>query len=181
MKKRNRRIVSLLLALALLLSLAACGARGDKPDGSPAPGGENTSQPNVTAQPDSNDVSSVTGDAVYGGSINMSYQSMQINTDPCAGDSYKWQLWNERLFQIDLTRGADHFQSETTSAANMTGQLADTWSWDPAAKTFTVILKDGVCFQDKSAVGMGEYDVFGGRALTAADVKYTYVNADLKL
>lgn len=170
MKKRNRKLVALLLALAMLLSMASCGtSSGDSAD-SPA----NTSQPNAATQPDSNDVSAVTGTAVYGGSINISYQAMMINTDPSAGDSYKWQLWNERLFQIDLTKGADHFQSETTSAANMCGQLADTWAWDPDAQTFTITLKDGVCFQDKSAVGMGDYDVFGGRALTAADVKYTY-------
>lgn len=174
MKKRTSKFLALFLALAMLLSLAACGSGSGEPSGSSAPDGGDAPQSNAPAQPDSNDTSSVTGDAVYGGDINLSYQAMMINTDPCAGDSYKWQLWNERLFQIDLTKGAERFQSETTSAANMTGQLADSWTWDPAAKTFTVTLKDGVRFQDKSAVGMGDYDVFGGRALTAADVKYTY-------
>ena len=164
--KGLKKVVSLLLVAAMVLSLAACGGNADNGD-------VQTESGAATETADGNDTSAVTGEAVYGGTLNMTMQTLDLDTDPSCSQSYKWELWFERLFQIDVTLGAEAFQDETTSASRLTGMIADTWDWNPDEKTFTVTIKD-VCFQDKTAAGMEEYDIFGGRTLTAEDVEYSY-------
>ncbi len=172
--KRLRKLTALLLLLAMVFSLAACGGSNTNEDGSTDASDTDSATTENEGSDISNDNSAATGEAVYGGSLNMTMQTMDLDTDPSASDVCKWQLWNERLFAIDLTLGAENFQDETSSSARMTGQIADTWAWDSEAQTFTVTIRDDVHFQDKTAVGMEEYDVFGGRQVLASDVVYTY-------
>ncbi|MCR5784436.1 MAG: ABC transporter substrate-binding protein [Eubacterium sp.] len=164
--KGLKKLVSLLLVTVMVFSLAACGGSTDSGD-------EQGESGTATETADGNDTSAVTGEAIYGGTLNMTMQTLDLDTDPSCSQSYKWELWFERLFQIDVTLGAEEYQDETTSSSRLTGMLADTWEWDSEAQTFTVTLKDA-CFQDKSAAGMEEYDIFGARAVTAEDVVYSY-------
>jgi peptide/nickel transport system substrate-binding protein len=177
--KEMRRPLALMLAVAMMASLASCGGGSTTSDDAASPEAsqavESTAAETTTAEAlPSNDVTSAEGEAVYGGTLNMTMQTLQLDCDPSASDSYKWELWNERLFTIDITLGAENYQDETSSSSRMTGQIADSWEWDASTQTFTVTIRDDVYFQDKASAGMGDYDVFGGRQLTAEDVVYTY-------
>ena len=64
---------------------------------------------------------------------------------------------------------------ETLSVDQLKGSLAESWEVSDDFTTMTVKLRQGVNFADKTAVGIdAKYDIYGGRALTAADVKYSY-------
>ena len=170
--KRFKKAVSMMLTGAMIFSLAACG--GGSGSDSADTGGEGSAASSEAVEQAANDTSAVTGEAVYGGTLNMTMQTLDLDTDPSCSQSYKWQLWFERLFQIDLTLGAGEYQDETTKSSRLTGMIADSWEWDSDAKTFTVKIKDEACFQDKAAAGMEDYDIFGGRTVTAEDVEYSY-------
>lgn len=111
------------------------------------------------------------GEPVYGGSATFYYSDFNTVFDPAMGEQYTYSLWLEYLFTMDW--GANEsglFQNNNFSIDTAQGQIAKEWSWDPETCDFTVTIRDDIYFQQKDT----DYDVFGGRNLTAADVKYSY-------
>ena len=163
--KKMQRILAAALSVAALAGLVSCSSgsgSGTTPD---------TQSPETTLPVQTEAVSS---EPVYGGSATVYFKTIASDIDPAAPDSESYMLWYERLFVLDWEK------EETTNdfkdlpaAEDMTGQIADTWSWDSAAQTFTVTIRDDIKFQKLA----DEYDYYGGRSLTANDVKYSYDRA----
>ncbi len=160
-----KRITALLLALAMALSLAACGGNNDTPPATNSPAGDSTPTPAETQPP----AAPVTDDPVYGGEVTLYYPKFYNYFDPSMMDEYQFAFWFETLWVLDwgLNDPSTYaFGPGEIPAGYMTGQLADSWDFDEAAGTLTVKLRDGVVFQD------GE--PYNGRALTAKDVEWSY-------
>ena len=194
MKIRTTKLVALVLALAMMLSLAACG--GSAPASSagqeaPAPEAEAAQASQAEpAQPAASETESAAatqqeaepepvietiGQPVYGGSLTTSFASFYNDYDPAASDlrgyvSYFYdRLWTYAWGKEDFT-----MKGSVGSMDDMEGGLAESWEFDPEAKTLTVHLHDNVFFQDKSVVGLEDFDIYHGRKLTSADVKWSY-------
>lgn len=164
-----KKLISLLLALAMLASLAACGS---DPAANPPenPGSVNSSDP---AQPDSPAAPVSAGGPVYGGSATYYVQDMKNYFAPEMDELHTYAMWFESLWAIDWSindPSVAAFDSNYVTYKQMAGQIADTWQWDEDAMTLTVTLRDDVTFQ----VLDPRYDYYGGRNVTADDVKYSY-------
>ena len=79
-------------------------------------------------------------------------------------------MWAEGLFGLDWANTETNFTMEFSPY--YTGQIAD--HWEVTDTQIIVTIRDDVYFQDKAAVGMGEYDIYGARQLKAEDVKWSY-------
>ena len=90
-----KKIVSLLLASALILSLAACGGDNSATSTPPA---EESSAP-VTTQPVAEPVSD---EPQYGGTATIYYPKFYNYFDPALMDEYQFSFWYETLWIIDL-------------------------------------------------------------------------------
>lgn len=156
-----KRILSTLLAAALLVSLTACGNGQEEPAPS-APAPSQSVQTPVDSHPPESD------EPVYGGTAALYFMNLMNDYDPSAPDFENYQFWYERLFGPDWTIRGDKYSY--LSAENLTGQLADTWSWDAASKTLSVTIHNNVYFQTLPDT----YDYYGGRNLVAEDVKWSY-------
>lgn len=167
-----KRLTALLLATAMTLSLAACNS-GNNQDSSNPPAPASTPIP---TQPPLETAPQTSGDPVYGGNATILYGDDLLQYfDPAMGDNRTYALWLESLWAIDWGANApEQANSMYVNYKYMDGQIADTWDVDYDAKTVTVTIRDDVFFQDKSATGLGDYDIFKGRQLTAADVAYSY-------
>lgn len=163
---KAKRLLSLLLALVMALALTACGPST----------GEQTPPPSGTEQPGASqdvDVPTPAGGPTYGGELTLSFNDFNTVFDPAMGEQYTYSLWLEYLFTLDWELNdpaAYPFKANSYTLDQAQGQIADSWQWDPAAKTFTVTIRDDIYFQEKAA----EYDIFHARNLTAEDVKYSY-------
>lgn len=177
-----KKLAALVLALAMVCSLAACGGGGatSQPAQSGSAGGSNapaSSGDSAPASPAELSVSdAVNSTPTYGGSATVLYGDDLLQYfDPAMGDNRTYSLWLECLFNYDW--GANQPEYGSSSYTNYTyyaGQIADSYEVDYDAGTITVKLRDDVHFQDKSAVGLGDYDVFKGRQVVASDVAYSY-------
>lgn len=171
MKKKLRRFLALLLAMTMALALAACTNSGETesdPGGSPS----DTSSP-APAGPDSgaDPGPGAGGKPVYGGDITSIALANGIVAfyDPSAmADGVTYALWLEGLWSFDITSGYAAY-SDNVPASALRGQLAESWTWDEENATLTVKLKE-VHFQKLD----DQYDYYGGRQVTAADVKWSY-------
>ncbi len=171
-----KKLIALLLALSMVLSLAACGSSG----GSTTSGGDSSSSSAGTdsSSEDGTGDSSTTdsGEPVYGGSMTMLYgDSLMQYFDPAMADNRTYALWLESLWTIDWgAEDPDSYLSSYITYEKVTGQIADTWEIADDYSSITITIRDDVYFQDKSVGGLEDYDVFGGRQLTAEDVAYSY-------
>ena len=109
---------------------------------------------------------------VSGGEITVYWQEFYNNYDPGLADNRNYALWYERLWSPDWAQSRDEYDwaSEYVTMDNMTGQLAESWEIADDYTSMTVHLRDDVKFQTLPE----EYDYYGGRNLTAADVAWSY-------
>lgn len=169
-----KRLLALLLSCTIIFALAACNGNSGADTGSTPPPTPSASQPQSGAPNTPPPTQAPDGGPVYGGEATLFFTTISSDFDPAAPDFESYMLWYEHLFVLDWGK-------ETTSngfkdlplAEDMTGQIADSWEWDSDAKTFTVTIRDDIKFQTLD----GQYDYYGGRGLTAADVKYSYDRA----
>jgi len=154
-----KKSVSLLLTLVILFSLTACGGGSTQTD---------------TAGSGSAETEDLTSDEPkYGGSLTIQYDNFNTVFDPAMGESYCYDLWAEHLWCMNW--GLDDpdtyaFQENVYTMDEVQGQIADQWNWDADTMQLTVTIRNDIYFQEKN----GEYNIFGGRNLTAEDVKYSY-------
>ncbi|MCR5784498.1 MAG: ABC transporter substrate-binding protein [Eubacterium sp.] len=166
----KKKIVSIMLSVAMCLSLAACsGSSGETSASSDA------AQAQTTSVSDSGMVNE--SEPTYGGSMTLYYQNFYEAFDPAVGESYTYALWLESLWAPDWginDPDVYNFDANVLPYECITGQIADTWEWevyeDGTGSDLTVTIRDDIYFQEKDE----EYDVFGGRNLTADDVVYSY-------
>ncbi len=162
-----KRTLALLIALVMILALAltGCGAKEEAPAAAPdapAAGEAPAEAPAAPADP---------GAPVYGGEATFYYSDFNTVFDPAMGEQYTYSLWLEYLFTMDWSRNdPEAFKNNNFTLDYAQGQIAESWSWDPTTCDFTVTIRDDIYFQEKAP----EYDIFGARNLTAADVKYSY-------
>lgn len=163
-------MVSLILAGAMILSLAACGSTSESASTSGSASGSSD------ASADSSNGTVVDSEPTYGGSLTMIYGDELLQYfDPAMGDNRTYALWLESLWTIDWgSNDPDSYTSNYISYNDLQGQIAKDWSWDEDTGALTVDIRDDVYFQDKASAGLGDYDVFGGRQLKASDVAYSY-------
>lgn len=158
-----KRTLALLLAVVMLLALVltGCGStESETPAAETAPAAQSGETAAVT-----------TGAPVYGGDATFYYSDFNTVFDPAMGEQYTYSLWLEYLFTMDWGKDdPDAFKNNNFTIDYAAGQIADSWVWDPDTCDFTVTIRDDVYFQHKDA----PYDIFGGRNVTAADVKYSY-------
>ena len=168
----KKRIVSILLAGAMVLSLAACGSSSATESS-----GDVSADATAETAPDS--LSGVVNDSepTYGGSMTLYYQNFNEVFDPAMGENYTYSLWLESLWAPDWSINDPdvyNFDANVLPYNCISGQIADSWDWqvyeDGTGSDLTVKLRQDVYFQEKDS----EYDVFGGRNVTADDVVYSY-------
>lgn len=155
-----KRLVSLFLMLALLVSLSACGsvATDSTTTGSSALVSDTTTEPEDTSGPQ------------YGGTATIYYPKFYNYFDPGMMDEYQFSFWYESLWVLDWSLNDPevcNFDAGAIPLDCISGQIAkDDYEFDEAAGTLTVHLRDDVYFQD------GE--PYNGRKLVADDVVWSY-------
>lgn len=157
-----KRAISMIFVIAMVMSLVACGTQSST-TGSTVSTEESGTGTTQTAETTSSAPS-------YGGSINVYYNDFSNTFDPSLTYENRYALWFERLWTIDLNSDTN-FNTSYISSKNLTGQLAKSWTFDAAAKTLTVELRDDVYFQTKAD---SQYDIYGGRKMVADDVAWSY-------
>lgn len=170
-----KRMIALLLAVGMMLSLAACGSGSDSstaesssPESSAA---ESTAAESSSAETSAAELAT-TGDPVEGGDITVYWQEFYNSYDPSLADNRNYALWFERLWSPDWSSSREDYDwsSEYVTMDNMTGQLAASWEVADDYSSMTVTLRDDVYFQKLA----DEYDYYGGRQLNAEDVAWSY-------
>ena len=150
-----KRLTSLLLILAMLLALAACG------------NGSN-STPEETNSVSSGDTSAepIASEPQYGGDLVVYFQEFYNEYDPSMADIDNYALWYEPLFGIDWSRDdtGEIYTTGYMTMEYMTGQIAESYTFEDGV--LTVQIRDDVYFQDK--------EPYNGRQLVAEDVKWSY-------
>lgn len=171
-----KKLLSLLLALSMVVSLAACGS-GDGPVDTSAP---NSSTPPAAQPTDQQPASpaatpTTAGDPVSGGSMTLFCQEFYNNYDPSMADNRNYAIWYERLWSPDWnsSRSDYDWSSEYITMEFMAGQIAESWDIADDFSSMTVHLRSDVHFQTKDG-DMAQYDIYGGRQLVASDVAWSY-------
>ncbi|MCR5786054.1 MAG: ABC transporter substrate-binding protein [Eubacterium sp.] len=156
--KNMKKVLSLILALAMVFSLAACG--GSTAETGSGDAEEAAATEEVVATNDS--------EPAYGGEVTLYYPKFYNFFDPAMINEYQYSFWFETLWTIDLTKSAEYsFDACATPVEDMTGQIAvDMGEMNYETGELTVTLRDDVYFQDK--------EPYNGRALTADDVVWSY-------
>lgn len=168
-----KRTLALVLALIMMMSLCLTGCGGKTepaPEAAPAVAADPAVPGEEAAAP------AEPGEPVYGGSATIYYQNFNEVFDPAMSESYTYSLWLEGLWAPNWglnDPSAYNFDANFLPLDYIDGQIADSWEWvkngDGTSDLF-VTIRDDVYFQQKDA----EYDIFGGRKLTAEDVKFSY-------
>ncbi len=162
-----KRTLALLIALVMVMTMVLTGC-GSKPEAA-APEAPAPAVDDVAEAPA--EVAAAPGEPVYGGDATFYYSDFNTVFDPAMGEQYTYSLWLEYLFTMDWEADdPDLFKNNSFSLDSAQGQIAESWTWDPETCDFTVTIRDDIYFQQKDA----PYDIFGGRNLTAHDVKYSY-------
>ena len=181
-----KRFLAAVLAVAMLLSLAACGSSSSDDDTTETT--DTTEETTETTESteteeeaedetEAEETSSDESEPVYGGTLTIQFDSFNTVFDPAMGEAYCYDLWYESLWCMDWSLDDPDtydFSENVYTMDYAQGQIAESWEWDAEAMTLTVTIRDDIYFQDKTSVGMDEYDIYGGRNLTAEDVKYSY-------
>ena len=171
-----KRTTALFLALAMVLALVLTGCGGGSTATETAAEPAAQSVGNTTAAESAAQEAAEPGEPVYGGSATIYYQNFNEVFDPAMSESYTYSLWLESLWGPDwgLNDPAQYnFDANVLPLEDIAGQIADTWEWvknNDGTSDLYVTIRDDVYFQQKDAA----YDVFGGRNLKAADVKFSY-------
>jgi len=153
----TKRILALLCALVMLFSLCACGAKEEAP-AAQAPAAEAPAGEAPAAAPAAEGANEVTF-----------YYPMFYNTfDPANANDYCYLMMYESLFVMDYGSEVNEFKSMYLNADSITGQIAESYTWNPATGTLVVTIRDGIFFQEGKQVG------YSGRQLLASDVAYSY-------
>ena len=157
--KNMKKILSLILALAMVFSLAACGGSTTT---------ESSDASSDTAEEETTPVAANDSEPTYGGEVNLYYPKFYNYFDPAMMNEYQYSFWYETLWTIDMSKSSEYsFDAASTPVEYMTGQLAtDMGEMNYDDATLTVTLRDDVYFQD------GE--PYNGRALVADDVVWSY-------
>lgn len=163
-----KRTLAFVLVLVMMMSLclAGCGSKTE----APAPEAEAAAPVADPAAP------AEAGEPVYGGSATIYYQNFNEVFDPAMSESYTYSLWLEGLWAPNwgLNDPAQYnFDANFLPLEYIDGQIAESWEWvknGDGTSDLYVTIRDDVYFQQKDA----EYDIFGGRKLTAEDVKFSY-------
>ena len=167
MKNLLRRCLAATMVGAMTLSLVACGGGSSSTDNA-----SSDAQAEVQEDPEFD-----AGTPVSGGTFTTYWSEFYNEYDVSANDNRNFvDLFSESLWQINWDKREElGFKTAYLDINYITGNLAASWEMADDYSSLTVTLQDGVTFADKTAVGMdAEYDIYGGRALTAADVKYSY-------
>lgn len=170
-----KRTLAFLLAFMLVMSLCLTGC------GNTAAPEAETSAADTAVQPDASVPGQeaapvVAGEPVYGGSATIYYQNFNEVFDPAMSESYTYSLWLEGLWAPNWGLNdpdAYNFDANFLPLEYIDGQIAESWEWvknGDGTSDLYVTIRDDVYFQQKDA----EYDIFGGRKLTAEDVKFSY-------
>lgn len=164
--KELKKLLAAILVLAMVLSLAACGGGGGNGDDTEK---GDTDSSNVGGT-DTDNTSAEAGDPVYGGSLVVYLDNLGALTsyEPAVPDFAYYMIWYEQLFTLDWSITDQTFAYLDMN--NMTGQIAESYEYDADAMTLTVKIRDDITFQKLDDA----YDYYGGRGLTADDVKYSY-------
>lgn len=176
MKENMKRLAALILALAMVLSLAACGSSSsdDADDSEDSAASEESTE--ESAEEESEDTDD--GEPIYGGTLTTYYTEFYSEYDPSAYNNRSHiSFIYDMLWNIDWSIDRDEFDYSTSyiNSDYITGQLAESWEIADDYSSMTVYLRQDVYFQDKSEVGMDdEYDIYDGRQLVASDVKWSY-------
>lgn len=161
-----KRTLALVLAVVMLMALLLTGCGGKTETAAPE-----AAAPAAPAEDNAAPVAADPGKPVYGGNATFYYSDFNTVFDPAMGEQYTYSLWLEYLFTMDWGKNdPEAFKNNNFTIDYAAGQIADSWTWDPNTCDFTVTIRDDIYFQQKDA----PYDIFGGRNLTAADVKYSY-------
>ena len=180
MKMKFLRMASLILALAMILSLAACGSKpAEAPAEAPAAEAPAAAPVESTVGDDGMTVIEESDDAVQLGGVLTTYWSEFYNEfDPSVNDNrnfvtfYTDMLWNVNW---EGDRMDYNFNTSYLDGEHIAGQIAEEWDIEDDFSAITVKIRADVTFQDKTAVGIdAQYDVYGGRGVKAGDIKYTY-------
>ena len=184
---KMRKVISLMMVAAMGLSMAACGGSAESTSNASGATGDMSSSGDGSNSIYASALEGMTNtsEPTYGGSATFYYLNFNEAFDPAVGESYTYAMWLEPLWTADWGLNDPdtfNFDSNVLPYEYITGQIADSWEWeltedasgDVSGSDLTVKIRDDVYFQDKSSVGMGDYDVYGGRQLTAEDVKWTY-------
>ena len=123
-----KKLVALLLVLAMCLSLAACGGSGDE-----------TQAPTGGSEAETQAPTEDTAEPVSGGTVNI-----PITDDPTTLQGWMLRNSNESVLSSAIY--------ETLLAYDETGTpqpyLLESFEADPEALTYTLVVKDGITFQD---------------------------------
>jgi peptide/nickel transport system substrate-binding protein len=169
-----KKLVALVLALAMVLSLASCGSGSSSSGDTTEAATDNTAAVAETGGDSAEAVNTSSEDEtpVSGGSMTVYCQEFYNNYDPSLADNRNYALWYERLWSPDWDSSREDYDwsSEYITMDYMTGQLAESWEVADDYSSMTVTLVSGVKFQTLDA----QYDYYGGRELTASDVAWSY-------
>ena len=180
MKKRLKKFVSALIVCTMVIGLGACGGSGGSSSGDGTAANTDGSDAAAAVQSmESANASAIaadadSGDPVYGGTLVSYYTEFYNEYDPAVSAKRAFvSFYCDMLWNLDWD--SDYvFNSVYLDSSLLEGQVAKEWEIADDNTSMTVTIRDDVYFQDKSSVGMDEYDVYGGRQLTAQDVKWTY-------
>ena len=183
MKKNYLRLASLLLALAMIFSLAACG--GSSSGGTAAGEPAEEAAPVEEAAPAEEAANAAepapAGDDDVpkpGGILNIYWTEFYNEYDPSVNDNRNFvTFYTDMLWNVDWygDRSDYNYTSTYLDDTLIAGQIAESWEVADDYSSLTVKIRDDVTFQDKTSVGIDpQYDVYGGRGVTASDIKYTY-------
>ena len=192
-----KRFLALVLSLAMCLSLlASCSSSSESSDDTTDTTEETTeTEETESEETESEDAGSEDADSedeeteeedtsdseeeetpTYGGTVNAYYfmefsGNFDVSVSMGPSSFYTDYLWN---IDWDADRDEIDYGSAYITSEYMVGQLAESWEVADDYSYMSVTIRDDVYFQDKSVVDMEEYDIYGGRQLTAEDVKYSY-------
>ena len=161
--------IALLLVFAMLFSLAAVipASASGEPSGEPSGEGSTEMEYLPAVAPDENVA------LAEGASATFYYPKFYNYFDAAAKNQLGYMLWNDCLFMMDWSLN-DPSEFDFTGAQitkdHIIGQAAESWEVADDYSSITIKLREGITFQKKE----GEYDIFGGRAFTAADAAYSF-------
>ena len=146
MKLNLPRLASLILAVAMILSLGSVAFAAEEP--------------------------------VQGGTLKTYWSEFYNEFDPSVNDNRNFvTFYTDMLWNVDWEgdRSDYNYDSSYLDGDHVAGQIAESWEAAEDFSSLTVKIREDVTFQDKTSVGIDpQYDVYGGRGVTAADIKYTY-------
>jgi peptide/nickel transport system substrate-binding protein len=170
-----KKLIAMILAVAMIASLATgCGSGSSSTEDSSsatessAPAESTATEESATAEETEEATLTNDGEPVYGGNLTISFPQLGSDYTPESPDFRTYMFWYEGLTAIDWSITDSSYEAE--KASEISGQLAESWTWDEEKMQLIFTLRDDVYFQTLDP----EYDYYGGRQLVASDVKYTY-------